>query len=463
MEPLGMQFINNKLLILSTFLALTACGSGGSSGVSRTTSISIDLWTWVSGSNEVNQSGVYGIKGMPGADNLPGARRYSITWTDSSGDLWLFGGSGYDSIGVKATLNDLWKFDGTNWTWVSGSDVVNQSGTYFTKGTADSNNIPGARSDSVSWIDSNKNLWLFGGIGFDSMGTNSRLNDLWKFDGSNWTWISGSDVVNQSGIYGTKGQADAKNIPGAREGFVSWNDSSGNLWLFGGTGYDITGALRRLNDLWKFDGSNWTWVSGSSTGNQTGIYGEKGIASASSVPGSRRYLISWIDSSDNLWLFGGGGYDSTGIVGNLNDLWKFDGTSWTWVSGSDIRNQPGSYGTKNISNSTNIPGRLYYSISWSDPKGNLWLFGGSDGSENVLNDLWKFDGTNWTWVSGSGVVNQSGTYATKGTADSNNIPGARYGLISWTDTNGNLWLFGGIGYDSIGTYGTLNDLWKYEP
>ena len=136
---------------------------------------------------------------------------------------------------------------------------------------------------------------------------------------------------------------------------------------------------------------------------------------------------SWIDSSDNLWLFGGGGYDSSGIVGNLNDLWKFDGSNWTWVSGSDIRNQPGSYGTKNLSNSTNIPGRLYYSISWSDPKGNLWLFGGSDGSENVLNDLWKFDGTNWTWVSGSGVVNQSGTYATKGTADSNNIPGARYG------------------------------------
>jgi len=42
------------------------------------------------------------------------------------------------------------------------------------------------------------------------------------------------------------------------------------------------------------------------------------------VPGARNSISSWIDSSGNLWLFGGYGYDSTGNVGYLNDLWQYD-------------------------------------------------------------------------------------------------------------------------------------------
>jgi len=35
--------------------------------------------------------------------------------------------------------------------------------------------------------------------------------------------------------------------------------------------------------------------------------------------------------------------------------------------------------------------------------------------------------------------------------------------VNWTDASGNFWLFGGNGFDSAGTQGYLNDLWKYEP
>ena len=36
--------------------------------------------------------------------------------------------------------------------------------------------------------------------------------------------------------------------------------------------------------------------------------------------------------------------------------------------------------------------------------------------------------------------------------------------MSWIDASGNLWLFGGDGYDSVGTQDEyLNDLWKYQP
>lgn len=72
-----------------------------------------------------------------------------------------------------------------------------------------------------------------------------------------------------------------------------------------------------------------TWISGSQDLEQPGVYGEKGEANPSNVPGARRYAVSWKDSENNLFLFGGegvannpsevGSYSvySTGV---LNDL-----------------------------------------------------------------------------------------------------------------------------------------------
>lgn len=88
---------------------------------------------------------------------------------------------------------------------------------------------------------------LFGGFGA------FFLNDLWKYDGVNWTWIGGTNFVNQPGIYGTKGVPDPNNIPGARYASISWIDESNSFWLFGGSGIDSNQDLGYLNDLWKFD------------------------------------------------------------------------------------------------------------------------------------------------------------------------------------------------------------------
>ena len=74
----------------------------------------------------------------------------AISWTDPSGDLWLFGGT-TDAASSGRRLNDLWRWDGTNWTWVSGSDGVDQLGTYGTRGVAELANVPGARQVSIAW------------------------------------------------------------------------------------------------------------------------------------------------------------------------------------------------------------------------------------------------------------------------------------------------------------------------
>jgi N-acetylneuraminic acid mutarotase len=420
------------------------------------------MYTWVSGSSSAGQTGSHGTKGLTDSSNGPGARTSAASWMDAAGNLWLFGGNGYDALGTFGDLNDLWKHDGTNWTWMSGSDAANQGGVYGTKGVAAPTNVPGSRQGAVSWTDAAGNLWLFGG--YD--GTFGYHNDLWKYDGTDWTWISGSDASNQNGMYVTKGIPVSGNVPGARRSAVSWIDAAGNLWLFGGEGFDASGVLGQLGDLWKYDGTDWTWVRGSDTVNQSGVYGTKGVAASANIPGSRGNAVSWTDSGGNLWLFGGYGYDASGVLGRLNGLWKYDGANWTWMSGSDTVEQIGVYGTKGVTAPTNVPGARVSTVSWTDAAGNLWLFGGNGydavGTLAYLNDLWKYDGTDWTWVSGSDTVNQVGVYGTKGVAAPTNVPGAKSTAVSWIDAAGDLWLFGGYGYAASGPAGRLNDLWKFD-
>jgi hypothetical protein len=276
------------------------------------------MWTWKSGSDTRNQTGVY--SGTP----VPGARSGAISMMDVSGNLQFFGGEGYASTNTVGKLSDLGKFDvvALTWTWVGGWNVVDQPGTY-----SGPTPIPGARSGAVSWVDSGGNLWLFGGNGYDSLGALGELNDLWELAGGIWTWKSGSSIVDQPGTYGTLGTPDAGNMPGARDGAVSWIDLGGNLWLFGGQGFDkdnpITLPAGYLNDLWRYDGTNWTWIKGSDTKNQSGIYGDHmGLPLDSTVPGGRSGSVKGI-LNGNLFLFGGFGYDITTIPGYLNDVWRY--------------------------------------------------------------------------------------------------------------------------------------------
>jgi hypothetical protein len=141
------------------------------------------------------------------------------------------------------------------------------------------------------------------------------MSDLWKYSNGEWTWESGAPLINQPGVYGTQGLPAPGNVPGARDWSVGWTDSSGNLWLFGGSG-----PSGWFNDLWKYSNGQWTWVSGASQVNQPGTYGVQGASVSGNIPGSRQLAISWADSSGNFWLFGGNGMDSASQAGLLNDF-----------------------------------------------------------------------------------------------------------------------------------------------
>ena len=433
-------------------------------------------YIWLNGGSNGMEAGVYGTLGVKTATNMPGARGYGMSWMNTSNNtLWHFGGAGYDSSSTWGYLNDLWKYDESSnqWVWMSGSNLNGQKGIYGTKGVSTSITVPGARYSGVQWIDSVGNLWLLGGIGYDSAGSTGYLNDLWVYNlgSKQWKWVNGANVISQNGVYGTKGVFSQTNTPGSRNYAISWVDSFGKFWLFGGFGYDSVGATGYLNDLWAYDplSNQWAWINGANIIAQKGIYGTQGVSSAINIPGSRDSEVVFVDSNQKVWIFGGYGYDSVGNRGYLNDLWQYSPATnqWMWVNGANIINQRGVYGAQGVSSATNVPGGRYGSSSWIDSLNNLWLVSGygyaSVGSSGYLNDLWEYNTTanQWVWVNGSNALNPLGVWGNKGTLSILNALSGRFGSVFWLSTNGNFWIFGGYGYNSNGTISYLSDMWKH--
>jgi hypothetical protein len=217
---------------------------------------------------------------------MPGGRQEAVGWADANGNLWLFGGEGLDSAGTpNGILNDLWVYNiaGSQWTFVVGNNLANQTGGYGAQPfvgppnttsaagtvgltTGATSTMPGSRWGAAGWVDKRGDFWLFGGWGLDSNATNGNgaLNDFWVYTPNSiptqpgtWTWIKGSNTGSQNGQYGALMRPYLTyNIwtPGGRSNATHWVDTNGQLWLFGGEGYDSTSTTGNgyLNDLWRY-------------------------------------------------------------------------------------------------------------------------------------------------------------------------------------------------------------------
>lgn len=525
-----------------------------------------DDWTWTNGTKTAGYdnspsgpSPQYGSfpQSAPATipnpfTNTPGARFAAAGWTDTSGNLWLFGGQGYELAGnsspsnQSAPMNDLWvcvmeggdycdwqlvgAYDATKvGTTTNGAEIIANAQNEGQTGTETSLLMPWSRLGAATWTDTAGNLWLFGGSAIPGF-----MNDVWEFNASAFGGYNPSTYTGSAGTwtnYGGYGAFDTAGVytgtpvPGARVNAVTWTDASGNFWLFGGYGYDgatPTPTLGFLNDLWKYNPTTktWTFVSGGNTNlaNQKGVYGTQGTAASTNMPGGRQEAVGWADANGNLWLFGGEGEDSAGTAnGILNDLWMYNiaNNEWTWVTGSNMANQTGDYeaqaavGPVNttaaagtcglvvgspslscsaVSTSGAGPGSRWGAMGWIDAGGTLWLFGGwgldatATNGNGALNDLWTYTpnatpgqpGT-WVWVKGSNTGSQNGVYGDELRAYKTYeiwTPGGRSNSTHWVQnvTFGSyqfqqLWLFGGEGYDSTSTTGNgyLNDTWRYLP
>lgn len=274
-------------------------------------SINTNQWTWMKGSSSLNQGGVPGTQGVPAPTNDPGSRTAFSTATDSNGDFWMFGPS-----------NDLWKYiPGTNnWVWIKGGGA---SAVYGTQGVPSALNLPHYRTNAALLADNSMHLYLFAGT---PGGTVTALNDLWRYDivSDEWTWLNGIGGALTPASYGTLNVVSPANVPTARNmgGASSYMiDNNNNIWIFGGS---TLGAL--LNDVWRYSTAKdeWTWMKGSSTGNQMGVYGTLGITAPANTPGGRHSQAGWKDKAGRLWVYGGRGANAIVSAADLNDLWRFD-------------------------------------------------------------------------------------------------------------------------------------------
>jgi hypothetical protein len=384
------------------------------------------------------------------------------TWSDQDGNLWLCGGKGY-AIDY-GWLNDVWKYDITTnqWTWMKGGQGSDQPFSFGQLNVPSISNQPQSRYEAMSFADDNGNLYMFGGL---STVDELYNNDLWRYNiaTNTWTWINGEDRRYHKAVHGTQGVAADANTPTDLGGF--WKGNDGNIWTFGGTS---------ANSLWKYNPATnqWTWMKGDSISNQFGVYGTMGVTAATNKPGARYSFSSWTDASGNLWMFGGNGRLQSPLEGYINELWKYDiaTNQWTWMKGQNTENEYGTYGTMGTADPANTPGSREQALTWKDQAGNFWLYGGHGYGGSTIpsgtytcSDLWKYTvATNqWTWVGGSKSGYVSPVYGTQGIAAAGNSPGWRYNASTWTDQSGNLWLFGGSGFDDLWKYNIASGLWTW--
>ncbi|MEO8088110.1 MAG: kelch repeat-containing protein [Bacteroidota bacterium] len=343
-------------------------------------------WTWMKGPGLPNDTGSYGIQGISSPGNNPHCRAWGISsWTDLSGNLWMFGGLAVGPAG----FNDLWMYNIAinEWVWMKGPNIVNQLGVYGIQGVPALSNNPVNRGEcGTTWTDNSGALWLFGGQ------SGSCLNDLWKYNipTNEWIWMKGSQLPGDPGNYGLQTVEDPANSPGARCSYSRWKDAFGNLWLFGGDNY-LIGEF--YNDLWKYNPAtnNWTWMNGGNSIVQSS-HGNQCTFSPLNYPGSRtENRASWTDPVGNFWLFGGSLGNNFFTI--WNDLWMYcvSSNQWNWVSGDVLPRPLGNWGNMNVSSPSNMPDARCGAISWTDNNWHIYFFGGSTWFWcNPYNDIWEF-------------------------------------------------------------------------
>jgi len=379
---------------------------------------------------------------------------------------------------ISDDLVNFWIFNVATKQWKKIS--TNTTTDYGTKGVESPTNFPGKRTGSLTWVDNNGELWLYGNNYWP------KQTDLWKYNPQtgNWTWISGTQ--NDSSFLPQQNTPNSNALPITYTNSYTWVDAQNNLWFFGG-GKDSS-TLSSSNQVWKYDTATnqWIWKKGNNDSDYQDslpIYGTENVENPSNTPGEF-YMYqgaSWI-SGNFVYFFPGEG---TPV------LWKYNMQSNNWSYVKKPNNGVlSNFGTIGVENSNNFPPGLNNPEYWKDDSGNFWMFGGylSDptatssylGKKAFLNTLWKFNKVtnNWTWMKGKNPATYTrevnspnelpyspGFYGIKNIETSENIPHSRYKGIFWK-TNNDLYLAYGEYYNhssSAQDFKTnFKDIWKYN-
>lgn len=419
-----------------------------------------DFWTW-DGTDWANVA----------AAPAPASKRNpAVGYDEYRSRLVVFGGMDLGGINAK---DDLWEFDGAQWTevvrpdgglWPPGSslpslvfdqaraqlvlvngepgnpdggEVWSWNGTDWTRQTFDQGPQVAAWGSHVALDQQTGDLLAFSTP--DLAG--GELSD-WRWDGGQWATQTApipsprsraslaydslhdkvvmfggfvaSDYVDYQQTWLWNGArwsiaASDHSPPPRTEASMAFDSARGVTVLFGGV--DYTAGYYGSDDTWEWDGAAWTQKM-----------------PQQSPPERYGASIAYDSTHQRVMLFGG---YSESTVQALHDLWAYDGNTWQQISTLHLP-----------------PARVGAKMVYDEAHQQLVLAGGSPERmliENQLyQDTWTFDGTDWTERT---VVNAP-------------APRARFGM-AYDSTRQCVWAFGGWTVSNV--YGTeLNDTLQWD-
>lgn len=109
---------------------------------------------------------------------------------------------------------------------------------------------------------------------------------------------------------------------------------------------------------------------------------------------------------------------------NYNDIWRFDGDNWAYISGPTIGGDAGSFGTLNVPSPSNLPAARV-GVSSCQIGGKFYMFFGLARDGSTHSDAWLYqpylDITYTTSVSSSSLTTASSRMSTFSTATSPSV------------------------------------------
>ena len=221
--------------------------------------------------------------------------RKQMVW-HSLDNIYLYGndtsGYGDSTFWVYNTIIKQWKCIQSN----------NVNVNFGTKGVFNNTNTPGKRSQSITFVDNQGNLYLLGGNNLGNSQPATPLTDLWKFDVTlqQWAWIGGNNnSTGNGGNYGPIGVESNLFFPSSRRLLNPVLSTDGMIYIYGGEYHNSD-----RYDLWKYNPNNNAWTLLYYPSNNSQSIGNIGVEDINNKPGILIGYTSWF-YNNNLYFFGG--------------------------------------------------------------------------------------------------------------------------------------------------------------
>lgn len=398
------------------------------------------VFKWTQGSDVGNQHSVLckmhsTVSSEESANerSSPGGRAGMAAWCDLNGNLWMYGGIGFDDLPNETPrlLQDLWMFNVTSHQWKLVEPKCD-------KALALSNHtrFPSRRRQAAACGVTNLVFLIFGGI------DNNRiaLSDTWLYDIPISKWLPLSSHHKHHNV-------QMSLHPSARYDMANWCLDD-QMIVFGGHGQDTV-----LDDMWSFSFKTLEWsrldsflLQKTSQNNSQKLF-----------PPTEGGAATWTNKHHKINVLP----MKPLHFNNTLEVWEFSMKTGMWLMKSRAKVNCLFGCTDSVDR---CPLSRHQSMTLALSEDNLLIFGGQSAGtrmepygDSLLFDLF--------------VLNyNSSTCRSKPIAKHNVIaehfsvrstPSVRAGMASWQH-NGVVYIFGGIGYDGRGSIAFLNDLWLWQ-